>query len=550
MQDVKVADLMTRKVLTLHRGQSLTLADELMRLDRIRHLPVVDDAGALVGLVTHRDLLAAHFSSLNQLDPDARTDLELAIPVDRIMTREVWSVRADTPAVDTAQLLHDNHFGCAPVVDEQRHIVGIITEADFLRLVLEMLAQDQDLRIGELMTRDLITLHPDQSLFVAEEIMTLRQIRHLPVVDDAGALVGLVTHRDLLAAQYSVLTHASGFPVGARARDVMQVRQAQREDVWTVTSATPAIDAAFTLRDHRFGCLPVVDDGKLAGIVTEADFLALLVERHGPGRRSAPRYDAPVHYYMSSPVRVVSPDDDLEHVQALMSTHGISSLAVVEDGRLVGVISQTDLLRVSFPLLAARRRVGARWLPRRSVGQVMTPEVLSVRPHDPVSLAARRMVEHDVHRMFVVQDHALVGVLSTTDVTAAVRDIRIAQPVSAYMTSVLFAIDHDGPVSAGVKLLDRAHLGGIVVIEQGWPVGIFSQREALASRHMPRDTPIEHAMSQAFLTVPGHVPLHRVAGQAAALGVRRVVVFEEGTALGIVTGMDFARACMGDAALA
>ncbi|HWN70566.1 MAG TPA: CBS domain-containing protein, partial [Haliangium sp.] len=424
-------------------------------------------------------------------------------------------------------------------------IIGIITEADFLRLVLDMLARDHDLLIGDLMTRDLITLHSEQSLFVAEEIMTFRQIRHLPVVDDAGALVGLITHRDLLAAQYSVLSQASGFPANARARDIIQVR---REDVWTVTSTTPAIEAAFTLKDHRFGCLPVVDDGKLVGIVTEADFLALLVERHGPGRRPAPRYDAPVHYYMSGPVRVVSPGDDLEHVQALLGTHGISSVAVVEDGKLVGVISQTDLLRVSFPLLAARRRVGARWLPRRSVAQVMTPEVLTVGPHDPVSLAARRMVEHDVHRLFVVDGHGLVGVLSTTDVTAAVRDIRIEQPVSAYMTSVLFAIDHDEPVSAGVKLLDRAHISGVVVIEQGWPVGVFSQREALTSRHMPRDTPIEHAMSQAFLTVPGHVPLHRVAGQAAALGVRRVVVFEEGTAIGVVTGMDFARACMGDTA--
>jgi CBS domain-containing protein len=544
VQDVKVADLMTRKVTTLHRAQSLTLANELMRLDRIRYLPVVDDAGALVGLVTHRDLLAAHFHSFTALDGEARAALDLSIPVERIMTTDVWSVRADTLAVDTAQLLHDNRFGCAPVVDDQRHIVGIITEVDFLRLVLDMLARDHDLLVGGFMTRDLITLHQEQSLFVAEEIMTLRQIRHLPVVDDAGALVGLITHRDLLAAQYSALTRASEFPADARAKDIM------RSDVWTTTSATPAIEAALTLRDHRFGCLPVVDGGKLAGIVTEADFLTLLVERHGPGRRSAPRYDAPAHYYMSSPVRVVSPGDDLEHVQALLGTHGISSLAVVEDGKLVGVISQTDLLRVSFPLLAARRRVGARWLPWRSVAQVMTPEVLTVRPHDAVSLAARRMVEHDVHRLFVVEGQALVGVLSTTDVTAAVRDIRIAQPVSAYMTSALFAIDHDEDLAVGVKLLDRAQVSGIVVLEQGWPVGIFSQREALASRHMPRDTPIGHAMSQAFLTVPGHVPLHRVAGQAAALGVRRVVVFEEGTALGVITGMDFARACMGDAPVA
>jgi CBS domain-containing membrane protein len=543
VQDVNVSDLMTRKVVTLRKEQSLTLADELMRLERIRHLPVVDDAGKLVGLVTHRDLLAAHFHSYTGGDGAMRVDLQLSIPVERIMTADVWSVRPDTPAVDTAQLLYDNRFGCAPVVDDTGRIVGIVTEADFLRLVLDMLANDQELRVRDFMTRDLITMHPAQSLFVAEELMTLRQIRHVPVVDDAGALIGLITHRDLLAAQYSAISQAPNFPANAHARDIM------RPDVWTITSDTAAIEAAFTLGEHSFGCLPVVDDGKLVGIVTEADFLALLVGRYGPGRRTTPRYDAPVHYYMSSPVHVVSPGDDLEDVQTLLSRHGISSLAVVEDGNLVGVISQTDLLRVSFPRLAARRRVGARWLPRRSVAEVMTTEVLTARPHDPVSLAARRMVENDVHRLFVVEGRSLLGVLSTTDVTAAVRDIRVAQPVSAYMTTTLFAIDHGEPVSAGVELLDGAHVSGVVVLDHGWPVGIFSQREALASRHMPRDTPIEHAMSQAFLTVPGHVPLYRAAGQAAALGVRRLVIFEEGNAIGVLTGMDFARACMGDTPL-
>lgn len=544
MQDVKVSDLMTRKVVTLHREQSLTLADELMRLDRVRHLPVVDESGKLVGLVTHRDLLAAHLGSFTRLNPEtalAAIDLRFAIPVERIMTTDVWSVRAETPAVDTAQLLHDNRFGCAPVVDDQRHIIGIVTEADFLRLVLDMLAQEQDLHVRDFMTTDLITLRPDQGLSVAEEMMTLRQIRHLPVVDESGTLVGLITHRDLLAAQYSAFSHASEFSAEARASDVM------REDVWTVSPDTPAIEAAFNLRDHVFGCLPVIEHGKLAGIITEADFLALLVARYGPGRRATPRYDAPVHYYMSSPVHVVKPGDDLDRVHALLSAHGISSLAVVDGTALVGVISQSDLLRVSLPRLAARRRVDARWLPRRSVAEVMTAEALTVRPHDTVSAAARRLVQHDIHRLFVVEGKVLVGVLSTMDVTAAVRDIRVTQPVSAHMTAIVFAIDHAEPVSSGVKLLDRAHVSGVVVLDEGWPVGIFSQREALASRHMPRDTPVEHAMSQAFLTVPGNMPMYRVAGQAAALGVRRVVVFDAGQVVGILTGMDFARACTGEA---
>jgi CBS domain-containing protein len=540
VQDVKVSDLMTRKVVTLRREQSLTLADELMRLDRVRHLPVVDESGKLVGLVTHRDLLSAHLGSFHHPEA-ARAAIEFAVPVERIMTTDVWSVRQETPAVDTAQLLYDNRFGCAPVVDDHRHIIGIVTEADFLRLVLDMLAQEQDLRVRDFMTTDLVTLRPEQSLSVAEEMMTLRQIRNLPVVDEAGALLGLITHRDLLAAQYSALSHASGFPAAARARDVM------RDDVWTVSPDTPAIEAAFNLRDHVVGCLPVIEHGKLAGIITEADFLALLVARYGPGRRATPRYHAPVHYYMSSPVHVVAPEDDLERVHGLLSAHGISSLAVVDGSELVGVISQSDLLRVSLPRLAARRRVGARWLPRRTVAEVMTAEVLTVRPHDTVSTAAQRMVSHDIHRMFVVEGKVLVGVLSTMDVTAAVRDIRIDQPVSLYMTAIVYAIDHEEPVSAGVELLDRANVSGVVVLDQGWPVGIFSQREALASRHMPRDTPVEHAMSQAFLTVPGSVPLYRVAGQAAALRVRRVVVFESGQLIGILTGMDFARACTGEA---
>lgn len=544
MQDVKVSDLMTRKVVTLHREQSLTLADELMRLDRVRHLPVVDESDRLVGLVTHRDLLAAHLGSFSRPQPgavQAPIDLQFAIPVERIMTTDVWSVREETPAVDTAQLLYDNRFGCAPVVDDHRHIIGIVTEADFLRLVLDMLAQDEDLRVRDFMTTDLITLRADQGLSVAEEMMTLRQIRHLPVVDEAGVLLGLITHRDLLAAQYSALSRASEFPTEARAGDVM------REDVWTVAPDTPAIEAAFNLRDHVFGCLPVIDGGKLAGIITEADFLALLVARYGPGRRAAPRYHAPVHYYMSSPVHVVAPGDDLERVHALLGAHGISSLAVVDGTELVGVISQSDLLRVSLPRLAARRRVGARWLPRRTVAEVMTAEVLTVRPHETVSAAAQRMVTHDIHRLFVVEGKLLVGVLSTMDVTAAVRDIRLTQPVSAHMTALVLSIDRAEPVSAGVELLDRANVSGVVVLDEGWPVGIFSQREALASRHMPRDTPVEHAMSQAFLTVPGDVPLHRVAGQAAALGVRRVVVFEAGQVAGVLTGMDFARACTGEA---
>ena len=88
-RELRVADLMTRSVCTLSPTQSLPLAEALMGLQRIRHIPVVDDAGRLVGLVTHRDLLAARISALSPLSNDERSTLELAVPVSKIMRRTI-----------------------------------------------------------------------------------------------------------------------------------------------------------------------------------------------------------------------------------------------------------------------------------------------------------------------------------------------------------------------------------------------------------------------------------------------------------------------------
>ncbi len=143
MREVLVGDLMTaEELVVLHRSESLPSAAELMKLARIRHLPVVDDRKRLVGLVTHRDVLAAQVGGAAQLDDDARGELQLGVPVARIMRRQVWTVRPEQPALDAARLLHDLEFGCVPVVDGERTLVGIVTEADFLELASRSLDGD------------------------------------------------------------------------------------------------------------------------------------------------------------------------------------------------------------------------------------------------------------------------------------------------------------------------------------------------------------------------------------------------------------------------
>lgn len=137
MAQLTVADLMSRDVITLEKDENLNLAEEVMRLGRLRHLPVVD-RGRLMGLVTHRDLLRCQASSLAALTREARREIQRSIRAEDIMTTDVITVTADTVAVEAARLMRRHKIGCLPVVDGGT-LIGILTEADFLDLVITAL---------------------------------------------------------------------------------------------------------------------------------------------------------------------------------------------------------------------------------------------------------------------------------------------------------------------------------------------------------------------------------------------------------------------------
>lgn len=127
-----VGDLMTRDVITLEETDDLVRVDDLLKLNHIRHLPVVRD-GRLVGLVSHRDLIRALSRQL------ASSHSSEPIAVTNIMSRDVEAVRPDLPVRDGIYKLLDHRFGCLPVVDRDRRLVGIITEADFMRMAARLL---------------------------------------------------------------------------------------------------------------------------------------------------------------------------------------------------------------------------------------------------------------------------------------------------------------------------------------------------------------------------------------------------------------------------
>lgn len=148
MSPVLVKHLMTSPVVTFFAEQHLPLAEDVMRFKHFRHLPVVDEARRLVGLVSHRDLLAAQISTRTGLSRNERRTVQEDVRVGEIMTRDVWTVRPDVYASIAAATLLDHKYGCLPVVDEDGVLVGIVTEHDFLRFATKVLEAADEGRHG------------------------------------------------------------------------------------------------------------------------------------------------------------------------------------------------------------------------------------------------------------------------------------------------------------------------------------------------------------------------------------------------------------------
>jgi CBS domain-containing protein len=130
--------------------------------------------------------------------------------------------------------------------------------------------------VGQFMTTDLFTVKPDDVVDLAASVMDWRHVRHVPVEDEEGRLVGLVTHRGLLRLM-------SSGPRAAGENSTTTVREVMVTNPLTVSPSTPSLEAIETMRLNRVGCLPVVEGNELVGIVTSYDFLeasARLFKQH------------------------------------------------------------------------------------------------------------------------------------------------------------------------------------------------------------------------------------------------------------------------------
>jgi CBS domain-containing membrane protein len=128
------------------------------------------------------------------------------------------------------------------------------------------------------MTQPVVSVGPTSPLREVIQLMETHGIRHVAVVEpETERLVGLISHRDVLRSQEGSLSGAASDEQVHMNRWI-EARWVMTKEVRTVYPDTPALEAALALRSHGYGCVPVVEHGRLVGMLTESDFVDYAIQ--------------------------------------------------------------------------------------------------------------------------------------------------------------------------------------------------------------------------------------------------------------------------------
>lgn len=133
--DLTVRDIMAKNPATLGRNDTLNIADDVMSLSRIRHMPIVDE-GSVVGIISQRDLFRSALVKALGYGSKTHKVLTKTIKLKEIMTVNVITISPDATVKEAARVMMEKKIGCLPVL-EGENLVGIVTETDILRYVVE-----------------------------------------------------------------------------------------------------------------------------------------------------------------------------------------------------------------------------------------------------------------------------------------------------------------------------------------------------------------------------------------------------------------------------
>ena len=248
---------------------------------------------------------------------------------------EVVSQKATVMAV--AERMGIKRIGCLLVESEDptRGPIGILTETDLVRKVLAAGLDPMAATANQVMVSPIVTITGDRTMLDASHLMQTNQIRHLCVVE-AGEIVGIISVRDLVRSFVDV----ESSPVSELDQVYRPLSILMATTFATISSDASLLVAAQLMREKRLGSLLTIEAGEIVGIVTECD---LIRKGLAVNRTAAHTHVSAV---MSSPLLSIDVNRTVRDASKVMAEQGVRHLTVTESGKIVGVLSVRDLVKM------------------------------------------------------------------------------------------------------------------------------------------------------------------------------------------------------------
>ena len=248
-------------------------------------------------------------------------------------------------------------------------------------------------------------------------------------------------------------------------RSQLRVGDIMSRDVVTAALDDTISDAVTRMSEHYVSCLVVMDNGRVAGILTEKGILK------GVGGCNPAFHELKVSEQMSSPVKLVSPDASIVEAGRIMETNRIRRLPVVQDGQMVGLVTQTDITRGLISLT-----------PLRCVSDIMTRRITVVGADATIAEAARIMSSCNISCLVVMIRGEVAGILSEKDVlrrVVAVHKDPTQTRVTDIMSFPVVGVPRTFSVLSASKKMETMRLHRLVVMEDKKVYGILTQTDIM-----------------------------------------------------------------------
>jgi CBS domain-containing protein len=275
-------DIMTvakRDVVQIPPTMTIMGAVKTMVKYRFRRLPVSDPGTSrLMGVVTVMDVVnfLGGGDKAQIIENKHRGNLLSAIneEISSIMEEDVITLREGDSIEDAIKMMLRGNVSGFPIVDEERKVIGIVSERDFVSLVANIITGK---RVADFMSRDVVSVRPDTKVEDAARVMVANDFRRLPIVHE-GVMTGVVTTSDIVNYLGSGEVFEKLVTGNMHEALGVPIKVIAREAPVTVEPDLDLGEAADLMIARDVSVLPVVVDGALSGIVTERDFLSAIVE--------------------------------------------------------------------------------------------------------------------------------------------------------------------------------------------------------------------------------------------------------------------------------